>query len=310
MKKILSVIMLIALIFAYPSGLDAAKPSGKRHAKTKTAASMTPKKLIELIENRQSTKITDINTLATEIDRAGSITSDGLNKLIASKFPAYANKPLSDKLARARQAIEKYIGSVPDYNQTNAGMAAGAFALCAFSDYSSLAIMGQLLEIMPTLEARQKFLEFGVQLSIFQNNVANLAYYRAALESGPGSYLSLFNATTIDQINISTRKMLQADTKAISSGVSTSQGNPSYTFRKFMDHFSLSSIDPEILNEMKETYPEIYSDYKTVAGNIESDYARLVNAHSEWLDTLPKEKAEAMVNSLDILLQGCLEIES
>ena len=57
--------MLIALIFAYPSGLDAAKPSGKRHAKTKTAASMTPKKLIELIENRQSTKITDINTLAT-----------------------------------------------------------------------------------------------------------------------------------------------------------------------------------------------------------------------------------------------------
>lgn len=309
MKKLFPTLMIIAMIIFGSANCMAAQPHKKRAAKSKATATMTPKKLIDLIESKESAKITDINSLASEIDRAHSITTEGLDRLIAAKYPTFKNKSLGEKLAQGRKAIENYIYNNKDYN-TNYGMAAGAYALCAFSDYSSLATMGELLEKMPTLEARQKFLEFGVQLSIFQNNASNLTYYHGGFDIGFGSHLmSLFSASSIDDMNIGIRKMLQADLKALATGAITSSANPYVIFQKFIEKNSESTLDAEMFSELKDTFEDDYRNYKSVSKNIDADYARLSQAHSAWLETLPKEKAEAMANSLAILMEACLNIE-
>lgn len=309
MKNLFSIFVIIAMVIFSSVGVNAAQPKKKRVQKTKTTATMTPKRLIELIENKESTKITDIASLASEIDRAKSITTGGIDKLISSKYPAYINKSLDEKLSIIRKDLEKYISNNAEYNTTNAGMTAGAYALCAYSDYTSLALMGTLLDKMPTEEAHHKFLEFGVQLSIFQNNAANFTYYHAGFDAGFGSMLSLFSASAIDDINIGVRKMFQADLKALTSGTPTSSANPTYLFKKFFDKNSTASLDQEFLEEYKDSFEDAYRDYNMVQSNLEADFTRLTEAHRAWLDTLPRQQADAMANSLSIMLEACLNIQ-
>lgn len=303
MKKILSLLLVAMLLSAV--SVEAAPP--KKKSRKATAAKMTPKKLIEMIEESESEQIINVITLGAQIDRAKGLVVNGLDPMIASVAPGYVKKSLYDRLVRGRKAVENYIMDTPEASSTTMSMANCAYQLSAYSDFSSLAMMGELLEKMPTIEARQKFLLFGLQLSILQNNIANLSYNYIGLKTGFGSIMTLISPSIVDNLNLAVRDMIHADMKAWQSGRATSSANATYLFKQYVDSTAESTLDSELFYDMTEYNPDAYNEYRSVYGNIQNDFNRMIDAHNAWLSTLPKDRADAMVNSPAIFMEGCLK---
>lgn len=307
MKKILS-LLLVALLAGAMSAISAAPKKKTARKAVKTAsATVTPKQLIAMIEQSESAQITSVATLASEIDRAKGLVTKGLDPMIAAKYPAYARKSLYDRLVQGRKAVENYILNTPEASGTTMSMAQCAYQLSAYSDFSSLAMMGELLAQMPTVEAQQKFLEFGLQLSILQNNIASLSYNYFGLQSGFGSMMMIVSPTIVDDLNLAVRDMIHADMKALRSGVATSSANAGYLFKQYMDRTAESTLDPEMLSDVKEYNPEAYDEYRSAYSHIRDDFDRMIDAHNAWLSSLPEDKARALVNSPAIFIEKCLK---
>lgn len=308
MKKIATLFLLVLFAAASVMPLQGAT---KKKTKTRSAASssMTIEKFADMLTSSESEKITDINALATEIDRAKAMTVNGLNKFIAAKYPASAKKPLAVRIDLARKAIETYT-TRNEFQRSNAGIAEGLYIQCCYTDFCVIATLSELLDAMPTLESRQLLLKFGVELSIFTNNAASLLYLHAVCDTGVGSYLTTLSGFHVICLNTANLNMIRADLKALSSPNSTSTANPSTLFKKFVDLNSESTIDPEWLSEVIERYSDSYQEYRVTLQNISADYERLADAHDAWLQSLPQKQADAMANSLAILMKECVRLAS